>query len=512
MPMPPSQDELLPLTPNQTRAVEHIGGPSMRRRGLIVAVVLAVLMASSCAGAQAAQLVSVGRSTVMRPLPGGFLGLSFEFRGLEEYLGSDPSALDPVFLQLIRNLAPDQHPVVRIGGDSTDWTWWPVPHMRSPGGVHYGLSSGWAQVARSLAQSLGARLILGVNFEADSRRLAAREANMMVKGIGAQSIEALELGNEPELYGTFAWFRTPDGQAVTGRPPSYSVTDYLADYAHIASALPGVPLAGPAGGSPSFLADLGAYLVGEPRVRLVTIHAYPLQHCAPTQIPTISELLNPATVSSLAAQVGASVAVAHRHGRSLRVDEMNAVTCGGYGPVTKSFGAALWALEQLFVLDRAGVDGVNVHTVPNITQHLITVSEGHGRWTAAVLPEYYGLLAFAEAAPAGSRLLPVSGSVPSDVQIYATTLHGQVRVTIINTAHRPRSFDLRIAGVTRDVAQLMLTAGSLAAQSGVSLGGQSIEPATGALGGVSRAGVLRPAGRSYRVRVPAGSAMLLMPR
>ena len=88
---------------------------------------------------------------------------------------------------------------------------------------------------------------------------------MMVKGIGAQSIQALELGNEPELYGTFPWFRTLNGTAITGRPSSYSVTDFLADYAHIASALPGVPLAGPAGGSPSFLNDLGAFLVSEPR-------------------------------------------------------------------------------------------------------------------------------------------------------------------------------------------------------------------------------------------------------
>src|SRR5258708_2274655 len=117
---------LPPLTPNQTRAVEHTGGLSIRRLALVVAVVLAVLATSSCAGAQAPPALTVGRASVMRPLTGGFLGVSFEFRGLEEYLGSDASALDPVFLQLMRNLAPGQHPVVRIGGDSTDWTWWPV--------------------------------------------------------------------------------------------------------------------------------------------------------------------------------------------------------------------------------------------------------------------------------------------------------------------------------------------------------------------------------------------------
>ena len=39
-----------------------------------------------------------------------------------------------------------------------------------------------------------------------------------------------------------------------------------------------------------------------------------------------------------------------------------------------------------------------------------------------------------------------------------------------------------------------------------------IDPATGALGGVRRTAVLRPVGKSYRVRVPAASAMLLLPR
>jgi hypothetical protein len=153
----------------------------------------------------------VGRSPAGRPLPAGFLGLSFEFRGLEEYLGTDPSHLDPVFIQLIRNLAPGQRPVVRIGGDSTDWTWWPVPHLRHPGGVHLSLDTRWTQVARALAQSLGARLLVGINFEADSRVIAAREANSIVRGVGAGSIAALELGNEPELYGSFSWFRTPAG-------------------------------------------------------------------------------------------------------------------------------------------------------------------------------------------------------------------------------------------------------------------------------------------------------------
>ena len=70
----------------------------------------------------------------MQPVPAGFLGLSMEFKGLAAYAGSDPQAVDPVFENLIRDIAPHQHPSLRIGGDSTDWTWWPVAGARKPAG------------------------------------------------------------------------------------------------------------------------------------------------------------------------------------------------------------------------------------------------------------------------------------------------------------------------------------------------------------------------------------------
>ena len=50
--------------------------------------------------------------------------------------------------QLIRNLAPGQTPIVRIGGDSTDWTWWPVRGSAAAAGVSLGLSPAWIVRAR----------------------------------------------------------------------------------------------------------------------------------------------------------------------------------------------------------------------------------------------------------------------------------------------------------------------------------------------------------------------------
>ncbi len=56
------------------------------------------------------------------------------------YTGRNPRAVNPVLVQLLRQLCPGQTPVLRIGGDSTDATWWPMRGVIPPGGVTYSLT------------------------------------------------------------------------------------------------------------------------------------------------------------------------------------------------------------------------------------------------------------------------------------------------------------------------------------------------------------------------------------
>ena len=86
--------------------------------------------------------LDVGGVASAPPIPIGFAGLSLEYTTVEDYLGKDPSAVDPVFEQLVRNVAPKQRPVLRIGGDTTDWTWWPVPGTARPPWVRYSSIAG----------------------------------------------------------------------------------------------------------------------------------------------------------------------------------------------------------------------------------------------------------------------------------------------------------------------------------------------------------------------------------
>lgn len=461
-------------------------------------------------------LLRIRGTGVGRPVAPGFIGLSIEFPALPAYAGTDPAAVDPVFEQLIRNLAPRQRPVLRIGGDSTDRSWVGVPGLRQPAGVTYTLGASWLRSAGALARDLNARLIVGVNLEADSATLAGAEARALLAAVGRGSLQAFELGNEPELYGTFPWFRAA-GRGVPGRPRGWDIPAYIKDLGRITPSLPNVPLAAPATGATEWMRRLGQMASAQPRVAIATVHRYPLHRCftstASPQYPTIPHLLTSASSAGLAASVVSFVSVAHAHGLSARIDEFNTVSCSGKRGVSDTFASALWALDASFQMARVGADGVSVHTFPGGIYQPFRLRQVQGSWRAGVRPEYYGLMMFAQAAPAGSRLLRISGSSGAGLRTWATRApDGQIHVVLINESlHRPRYAALRIPGRSRPAALERLQAPSVAAQAGVTLGGRSFgtQTRTGRLAGSARRYVVVPVAGEYVLRLPASSAAML---
>jgi Glycosyl hydrolase family 79 C-terminal beta domain len=501
----------------------RLGRP--RRHRLTLAGALATVLAAGAGGGAPATAkpipvardiatVTVSRVAGGRTIPPGFLGLSLENSAILPYAGSDPSALDPVFLQLVRNLAPDQSPVLRIGGDSTDWAWVPVQGLTKPNGVRVTLTPQWVAVMHAIAAALNARLIMGVDLEAGSRAAADGEASAFERGIGQPWIEALELGNEPNLYSTLTWYVKPDGVHVYGRPPGYGFSSFLAEFASFATGLPGA-LAGPATGALGWMPLTGQFLAAEPRVRLVTVHAYPVQTCdlppSSPEFPTIAHLLEPRATTGLADGIAAAVALAHARHLPVRVDEMNTDSCGAAPGISDAFVSALWALDALFEMARVGADGINLHTYPGATYQLFTFRRGRRGWTATVAPEYYGLEMFAQAAPPGSRLADTTITNAQGVEVWATRgRKGHTRVVLINESLDRRTIAVSSSGAARATLE-RLRAPRLTSTAGVTLGGQSFgnRTATGRLTGRSSIAVLRSHRGRYLFTLPAESAALV---
>jgi hypothetical protein len=179
--------------------------------------------------------VTVAATAAGSTIPRGFVGFSFEFPALPADAGTNPRAPDRVLTQLIRKVDPGGSPVIRIGGDSTDATWWPVPGVARPGSVKYSLSPRWLATARRLADTLRARLILGVNLKAANVRLSLAEAHAMLDAIGRRRIAALEIGNEPGLYGRFPAYRNHLGRAVYARGRNYGMAQFIREFSTLAA-------------------------------------------------------------------------------------------------------------------------------------------------------------------------------------------------------------------------------------------------------------------------------------
>jgi hypothetical protein len=475
---------------------------------------------ASTASAYTAQVV-VGKVRVTRPSPNGFLGLALEYNVIPRWVGRGGSApVDPVLVRLIRNLDPVGRPVIRIGGESADRTWWPVPRMKRPPGLRYDLGRRWARSARAFDAALDPRLLLGINLEANRRRISGYEGRRLVAALGTRYISALEIGNEPVLYPHIPWYRKPrGGRLVFSRKLTYGPAQYDQEVARTLKVLPKLPIAGPEASVPSWVIDFAhAFLSRHSQVRMLTTHAYGLNQCVhdplSPEYPSVPNLLSLAASRDLIVRTEPEIALAHRYVASYRVDEMGSVTCSGRAGVSNTMASALWVLDSLFSLAQQGVNGVNLHSYPGSDNGLFDLRFARGHWQGSIHPIYYGALMFAQAAPQGSRLLRVDAPESESLRAWATIGRDRrVRVTIINDSLTSRArVQVRAPSGFGSAPGTVegLRARSAYATGGVTLGGRGFGAITltGALGAASSPRIASHAG-TYDVSLPPASASVL---
>jgi len=391
-----------------------------------------------------------------------------------------------------------------------------VPGMHAPPPVSYSITPAWTAVTRTIARRLGARLILGINLQVGSRQVADTEATHLIRGLGRDSVGWLELGNEPELYHSFGWHVDSSGNEVASQQANWDYPQFERGFTSIAGSLPSVPLAGPTTGNPYWDSSFARFLSHERRVKLATVHRYPLQICSKRSapgFPSVAHLLARESSAGLATGLRRLVRIAHSHRIPLRVDELNVTPCPFQASVLRSrIATALWAADVPFELAAVGADGVNFQTTTGGTDNLFSFAQLSGGWHAVVEPEYYGLLMFAQAAPPGSRLVPLSSGPPAPLRAWATSAPDRsFRVLVVNGGPTARTVSVDGLPATGTASLELLRSKTTPGGALATLGGQTFGMATGTgrLSGKATLRPVRPRGHRYRITVPRLSAALL---
>ena len=429
-------------------------------------------------------------------IPADFLGLSYEKNALVEPHFKPGNS---VLIHLHRNLGAG---TLRLGGNKVELTRWQADATAS-----LDRATGLAVIGRTTLDDLYGFLkatewkcLHGINLAGNQLESSADEAAYALK-IGASSILAIELGNEPNLYTNHDL-----------RKKGYDCPTYLPEAAAAIKVIrarnPGIILAGPATArrTDHWFEDAVAGLKGQ--LQIGTSHLYALSGGStnPTSanFPSVDNLLLPATMAKDIAMVDEHLAAAKAAGMRYRLAECNSVSNGGRTGVSDTFVAALWATDFLFSVAERGADGSNFHcNLKTGSYSPISWSKTESRYV--VHPLYHAMLAFKEAGR--GRILPTNVKGAANVTAHATLgADGKIRVLLTNKDLTKAVVAHLTTGRTQGTVTRLL-APAADAKTGITFAGA----ATGDDGkwAAKASEPLGGAGTDVTVALPAGSAAVV---
>ncbi len=415
-------------------------------------------------------------------IPDDFTGLGYEISSVA--IPGLLSDKNHAYVRLVRGLGTNG--VIRVGGITSDSASFAPDAVASSAAKSTVINAANLRELDGFLDATGWRLIWGLNLGSGDMENAAKEAVAVAAAV-KDKLLAFEVGNEPDGFA---------GDAFNAhRPKNYAYDDYLKEYraykAVIRSELPDAPFAGPdaswaTGWVSRFAADEGSDL------KLLTKHYYR----AGANNPYLDRLIDSSQRAEYEARAkNNKIELLTREDTSLRgmlqelstaasashvpfrICEANSFYGGGQPGASDAFVSALWVLDFMWALASGGAAGVNMETGVN---HLDFVSyysaiRNDADGTASIGPEYYGMLAFAQA-NRGSRIALDYDTGGVNLTAYAVLGdHGDLMLTLINKDQNTDA-DVTIAAdlVFQNASALRLKGLALDSAANVTLGGSEV--------------------------------------
>jgi hypothetical protein len=447
-------------------------------------------------------------------IPDDFTGLGYEISSVAmPGLLSDNNR---AYVQLVRGLGANG--VIRVGGITSDSASFAVDAVASPAAKATVINAANLRELGTFLNAIGWRLIWGLNLGGGDMKNAAEEAVAVAAAVKDRLL-AFEIGNEPDGFA---------GDAFNShRPKNYGYGDYLKEFraykAVIRSKLPDAPFAGPdASWATDWVSRFAADEGGD--LKLLTRHYYR----AGANNPYLDKLIGSGStdyearrkndkidllmredtsIRDMLQELSATASVAHV---PFRICEANSFYGGGQPGASDAFVSALWVLDFMWTLAYGGAAGVNMQTGVN---HLDFVSyyspiRNDPNGAVSIGPEYYGMLAFAQAGK-GERIALDYDADGMNLTAYAVLGdHGHLMVTLINKDRNAGADITMTTGQTFQTATAWRLKGlALDSADNVTLGGIAV--AANDRWHPREVEYLRTVGGVGEIHVPAASAAIV---
>jgi hypothetical protein len=533
-----------------------------------VKFLLVCLLTLSSFSITSAQSVSINTSTNNGiQIPSNFVGFSFDPAYYTQYFGTSYNSNNSrnITKQLFNNFYPYQQPGVRFlgsngmfwknGAFSTPTTW----NNASSSPYNYNCAScPTTSIATVLSFSSGDDINTGdldnykgfldlLNYKPttlfgislaflDPER--AKDFSISVKNKFTGFNYLFEIGNETDAFVSNA-----------RRTSSYNATEYTNEFKLIRDAvIANGNLAGPAyaktnnTSATSWSPQIGTYIdnVGS-SLKMVTMHDYPLglDPNDPTKLNNyLSKYLSNSytndAVTNLSTGLAPSINTSKGKNVPFRLAEANSIAGGGMLNASDAFGSALWVMDYMFELAKAGSAGIDIMTAGGTSTYYSPFTYSSSFVASGekvrVNPIYYGMLFFANATQNSAKIMDITSQSnisesSNNFKVWATKdANNTLRVIVINRGTSLSDVSSKTITLTLPGAKmpskkydLLATGGSVTGAIGktvisgasFTIGGQTISMLDGTLTGTATNTTITQVNETYTITLPAASASIL---